>query len=45
MAGEPADHVPVILDFEISYACELAGIDFLEATWNYEKIIEAYEKF
>lgn len=44
MAGKPTDRVPVILDFEISYACEYAGIDFLEATWNYDKIIEAYEK-
>lgn len=39
MAGKPADRVPVILDFEISYACEYAGIDFLEVTWNYDKII------
>lgn len=44
LQGNAVDKVPVILDFEISYACEYANIDFLEATWDYDLIIKAYEK-
>lgn len=44
MNGESVDRVPIILDFEVSYACEYANIDFLKATWHYTDIVRAYEK-
>lgn len=45
MAGKPTDRVPVILDFEISYACEYAGIDFLEAPGIMIKSLKPMKKF
>lgn len=44
MRGETAAHVPILADFETSYACEYAGIDFMKASWDYRLIIEAYKK-
>lgn len=44
MAGAAVDAVPIVLDFESSYACEYAGVDFLKATWHYEDLVAAYDK-
>ena len=44
MCGQTAAHVPILADFETSYACEYAGLDFMRASWDYTLIIEAYEK-
>ena len=42
MAGKPTDRVPVILDFEISYACVFGGFDFMVGSWIYDNIIVAF---
>ena len=44
MKGQRADHVPILADFETSYACEYAGLDFMKAIWDYTGILKAYEK-
>ncbi|MEG0379822.1 MAG: hypothetical protein RR614_15195, partial [Eubacterium sp.] len=44
MAGNTADHVPILADFETSYACEYGGLDFMKASWDYTGIIQAYER-
>ncbi|WP_172611240.1 hypothetical protein [Eubacterium limosum] len=44
MCGQAAAHVPILADFETSYACEYAGLDFMRASWDYNLITEAYKK-
>ncbi|WP_195269527.1 uroporphyrinogen decarboxylase family protein [Eubacterium sp. 1001713B170207_170306_E7] len=44
MRGEAATHVPILADFETSYACEYAQLDFMKASWHYPDILKAYEK-
>lgn len=44
MTGATASHVPILADFETSYACEYAGLDFMKASWDYSGIIQAYKR-
>lgn len=45
MHGRSAGRVPVILESDVQYACEFAGLDFLKATWNHDDIVAALDAY